>query len=519
MKRIIFLSLFVWLTQGIMAQGHKIEVTIKGMSDSTIILGYYNGDKLSVQDSIKLNKKGVGVVQGEKPLPRGKYFIFLDEYKRFDLMIGNEQKFSLVADTTDLVNKTEVKGSKENELFYGYIRYIQDKIKLRGELEAKIKEEKDEKKKQKLKEQMAGLMNQVRDYMDKLIADNPTSFFAKQLKSTFQVEIPEELRKKDRKVQFEYYKAHYFDNIDFSEAGLSRTKEFPEMVDTYLQKMVYQVPDSIYPEIDMLVSKSTKNDDMFKFMIMHLHDFYVTSENLEMENVYVWFFDKYFLPKANWIDREFMNKRKEHVSKLKPLLIGKAAPELTMEIYEKELHDIFSNLIRLSQEGDEAKKKIDEKKDTAKWLKRQTEITDSLTILNEQVKGNSKRKFQKLYDVKAKYTVLAFWEPECSHCKKAIPDLHTKYTEKLKAQGIEVFAACTQLKPNIWGEFLDKHKLYNWINAWDPYNNSNFRDKYEIHSTPSIFILDENKNILLKKVSVEHIEEAIKYLNDRYAKK
>lgn len=514
LKQTLFF-LLAFCAFGASAQGHKIDLQLKGMRDSVIILGYYNGDKLNVQDSLKLDKQGRTTIQGKEKLPRGKYFLYLDEYKRFDLLIGNEQSFSLVADTTDLVNKVSVTGSKENQLFYGYIAYIQDKITKRSELSEKLKAETNPEAKKALQNEMQTLMGSVKGHMDNLIKQNPTTFFAHQLKAGFQVEIPAEVRKQDRKKQFEYYKKHYFDNVDFSESGLARTKEFPNMLDVYLEKMIYQVPDSIFPEIDMLVKKARSNQDMFKFMVMHLHDYYVTSENVEMENVYTWYFDKYFQPEARWIDKEFMNKRAEYVKKVKPLLIGKKAPNITMELFDVGLHDIFSKLIRLSRENDDINKKK-EKGEGAKLLARQQEITDSLVSLNAFVKKSNKRKLIDLHSVKAKYTILAFWEPECSHCKKAIPELHEKYVKELKAKNIEVYAACTQLKPNVWGEFLDKHKMKAWTNVWDPYNNSDFREKYDIHSTPAIFILSRDKKILLKKVAVEHLDEAIKYLDNRY---
>jgi len=46
-------------------------------------------------------------------------------------------------------------------------------------------------------------------------------------------------------------------------------------------------------------------------------------------------------------------------------------------------------------------------------------------------------------------------------------------------------------------------KVYNCINAWDPKNATYFRLFYDIYSTPTVYLLDENKRIIAKRISVE----------------
>ena len=67
-----------------------------------------------------------------------------------------------------------------------------------------------------------------------------------------------------------------------------------------------------------------------------------------------------------------------------------------------------------------------------------------------------------------------------------------------------------------WGDFIEKQGLENWINAWDPYNQSGFRLFYDIRSTPSIYLLDRGKKIIAKRIDVETLE---KVLEDEYARK
>ncbi len=61
--------------------------------------------------------------------------------------------------------------------------------------------------------------------------------------------------------------------------------------------------------------------------------------------------------------------------------------------------------------------------------------------------------------------------------------------------GVEVLAISTLFGEEgkvKWVNFVNEHGLYDWKNAWNPYSYD-FKLKYDIISTPQIFILDENK--------------------------
>jgi hypothetical protein len=74
----------------------------------------------------------------------------------------------------------------------------------------------------------------------------------------------------------------------------------------------------------------------------------------------------------------------------------------------------------------------------------------------------------------------------------------------------------TQFKKEEWLKFIEEQELDNWINGWDPYNQSNYRHYYDIKSTPSIYLLDKNKNIIGKRIDVETVE---KILEDEFKRK
>jgi hypothetical protein len=54
--------------------------------------------------------------------------------------------------------------------------------------------------------------------------------------------------------------------------------------------------------------------------------------------------------------------------------------------------------------------------------------------------------------------------------------------------------------------------------VYDPNNETNFRKLYDIYSTPVLYLLDENKKILAKRINVEQLTEFIKEREKKNAK-
>jgi len=115
-----------------------------------------------------------------------------------------------------------------------------------------------------------------------------------------------------------------------------------------------------------------------------------------------------------------------------------------------------------------------------------------------------------LHETEAPLTLLIFWEPNCGHCKKQIPQIKKELFEKYKNKGLKVFSVYTQKNVDKWEEFIEKYELYDFINCYDPHNQSNFRQFYNVYNTPVIYLLNKDKEIIAKKVDIKTLEIIIK---------
>lgn len=467
--------------------GYEIKLKIDALKGSQVILGHHFGDMYYPDDTVTLDSKGIGTFKKAKALPQGMYFIFLPTKKYFDIIIGEDQVFSMEVDTVDFVKSAKITGSLENELYFNYMRTLginQEKAK---DLMEKKKNSRSDAQKDSATKALDKLNQEVLTYIEKLISENKGLFFSKFLVALKEVEVPEAPRDAGGKItdstfQYRYYKQHYFDNFDYTDPSLLRTPLYEKKVKDYIEKVVPQTADSINKELDIMLTRAKPNDEVFRYLLVTFFNMFAQSQIMGFDAVFVHLSEKFYIPYATWSDKDYIDKLKKEVAKRKPTLIGNITPNL--------------KLVKVPNEHFVAAKS-----DTA--LKSNPYVGDYLNI----------------HDIKAKFTILAFWEADCSHCQKAIPALHDIY-EKNKAKGVQVLAIHTMSSvegKRKWIDFVNEHSLLNWVNAWSPYTLE-FKDVYDVYSTPVILLLDENKRILAKRISPEQVEEIINFELNRKKK-
>lgn len=107
-----------------------------------------------------------------------------------------------------------------------------------------------------------------------------------------------------------------------------------------------------------------------------------------------------------------------------------------------------------------------------------------------------------IHDVKADKKVVVFWSSACSHCEKELPQLLEKYTE-LKNKNIQIIGLSLDTEQAAYNSRI---AAFPWINdselkGW----NSSYSETYNIHATPTYFILDANNKIIAKPDHVGNV--------------
>ena len=468
--------------RGFSQTGHEIRVTIPAFQNAPVILAHYLATENTFipDDTVKMDKTGSGVFKGSKPLTGGMYIIFLPSRKYFDVLLGDDQNLSVVADTNDLVNGVKFQGSVDNELFYEYRIMLGSKNKAVTNLNEKKKGATSEQQKDSITKAIDGINKEVRETVKKTISEHPGLYLATWLKSMQEVDIPDFPRDSAGKIldstfQYRYYHKHYFDNFNPADARLLHTPFYENKIKYYFEKIVPPIPDSINLEIDQLIAKVRSNKEIYDYILGFFYKHFADQANqiVGMDGVFVYFAEKYYLPFASVIDPKFTENLKKDLARLKPNLIGATAPEIRL---------------------------IEVPKDHFLLARTDTAVRSSTQI------GS----LVELHDIKAKYLVLAFWESDCGHCIKEMPVLYDSVYPLIRDKGAKIVAI--QLISGIegkrkWVDFVNEHKMYDWINAVP--DGFGYKDLYNVFSTPSLYVLDENKKIIAKRIGVSQIGKVI----------
>ncbi len=487
-QKFFFCSFFTFLVLiSLFGNGYNIEVNIKGIQDTEIILGHYFNKSMYPDDTAHVDSKGSAIFKGDNPLVQGMYLIYLPNGAYFDLMMGETQNFSIETDTSDFITYAKISNSPDNKIFFDFQKYMIEKHAELEKFQNILKNSKNEKEKSDAREGLKTLDEERKSKIKEIVANNPDLFASTFLKATLEIEVPEPPVNKDGTIdstwEYHYYRSHYFDHFDPSDVRLLHTPLYEDKIMYYLEKVIPQIPDSIIAEVDFLIEKSRADSSIFRFMLITLFNHYGNSKIMGMDAVQVHIADKYYIAEAWWSNEKFIQDLKERVNILKPLIIGNVAPDFELLAVPKE-HFIAA------------------KSDTA---------------LKKYPHAGS---FIRIHNMKADFLVLFFWEANCSHCKKGVPKLHEAYKDTLKDMGVQIVAISTLFGEDgkeDWIDFVNKYQLYDWINAWYPYDFK-FKIAYDVRTTPQIFVLDKDKKIIAKRIGVEQVTELISVYRRQFFK-
>ena len=76
----------------------------------------------------------------------------------------------------------------------------------------------------------------------------------------------------------------------------------------------------------------------------------------------------------------------------------------------------------------------------------------------------------------------------------------------------KVFAVQTKDDFEVWRKFVVDKKL-DFINVFDPIHLNNLKERFDIYSTPVIYILDKDKKIKAKRLGAEQVIDMLKMLD------
>ncbi|KWW32123.1 MAG: alkyl hydroperoxide reductase [bacterium P3] len=441
---------------------YRITLTIHDCPDSVMYLGYYYAENSYVFDTALRDKKGRFVFSGDnRDLLPGMYFFSASASRWMDFVVYHEKPFfTFTTDEADWVGNMQVKGSRENEVFFNYKRG--DNL-LYAEYEQRMAHA-DSAVRRRLE---AELLQRQREYKNQFIRDHPDRMISLAMQATKDVYPSVPLLSPDgdtlsQRQRYEYYMAHYFDSMPLHDDMLVRTPSsvfYQRVMDYFDIYLKGASPETVIAYADSLIERARPSKENFKWLVHTVKEKYLHSNITAYESVVVHMIHRYYTSgDAYWCSASTIDEMTALADKCELLLIGRTAPELI--------------------------------------------LFDTLRVPHS------------LHHLPHRYKLLVFWSPACGHCKTMVPELYQRYRALAERYDIGAFAVLSEpddaTRP-LWHRFIADHRL-DWLNLDGGEANIDWHDVYNVVTTPQVYLLDQDNRIMAKKFNAETFQRIVEAL-------
>jgi peroxiredoxin len=441
--------LFVCLNAVIHAgNGFEVRFKLHNSSDELFYLARYYGERVYMVDTSYSDKPGQATFSGNTKLEEGIYLLVSGEkVKLLEFIIDGGQYFEILLDSMAGSSVFEVKNSQQNSLFFENIQ-LSSAI---SEAATKLKEMADIADDAQLASALNkrdSLVGMYEAFKENLVLGFPDYLLTKIVLAMEDVKIPDTVNTGTHAAYY-FYKQNYWNNIDLEDKRLLHTPLLPNKIRSFFDQFVPPVADSIIEAIDHLIKLSGNNNETRDYLVWHFTSEYQNPKIMGLDKVFVHLADDYFAKYeiAN-TSETVRTKILKRADQLRNLLIGAKAPDL-------RLVDTTGQFVSFQQ-------------------------------------------------IDKQYIVLFFWDFDCGICKKDLLVLKDLYDSK--KYNFEVYAISTNADMEGWKKYIRENGL-DWVNVNGTRSiTANFHDLYDIYGTPVIYVLDNKKNIIAKRITAEQLE-------------
>lgn len=245
---------------------------------------------------------------------------------------------------------------------------------------------------------------------------------------------------------------HYLDNIDFTDPRILNTSILPLRLSEYFTRILPPVPDTVILHADRIL-KGDIHPMVKRYAAQYFFRLFFGSEVMGMETAAVHMARNWLLADTSLCDDIAVRLEMETFVRFNSqCLTGMPAPAL-------DLPDACGNI-------------------------------------------------RPLHASPTRYTVVVFFEDNCPACSEALLQL-VNMSERHQEQDLTFYAVYTQDRKEILSRYADFFPQ-NWITVWDPDFTSGFHEKYNVRSTPRIYLLDRNKTIIGRDLDPGTLEQLLK---------
>lgn len=239
----------------------------------------------------------------------------------------------------------------------------------------------------------------------------------------------------------------YWDNIDFSDRSIIRSRVLTDRIESFMRTFSKGEESGFINCIATVAEKAKADDVVLEFALNQmLTGFYESN----MENMCTFIIDNYVNGDACG-DADLSNIIKSTAESIQNLGLGKTPPNIQLNALSGSSVDLY---------------KIAASK---------------------------------------KYTLVMFWSSFCEHCKGEAPEVVSCYSQ-WKDKGFEIIGVSIDKSKPLWEAAVkDRGFVFPNVCGMNDYQSKVAKD-YRVTRTPTFFLLDSNKQIVLKPKGIRDVQ-------------
>jgi thiol-disulfide isomerase/thioredoxin len=432
----------------------KIHFHSEVNSSLTVKLAYYYGSRVFLQDSISLETSGKLAYTGD--FHKGIYLLVFPNSKVYEFMVNENNELSISISSGKNGYSASIRGDSISKAFDIYSKKMIGILDHLDSLKHALSITKSDIVSSKIKKNIKTVKDSLQLVNEVLSIKYHGTFLGNYLHAQIPVSMPKLMEKGISSdslgllMKLYYYKNHYLDNINWSDQRLIYTPVMEKKIKEYFIKFVQKKPDSITEAIDTIINK-TNNQEVYRFLTEMLFDKYEQNKHKSLdEYAYLHLVKQYYLGgKTPWMNDEQISILEDEYNRIWPASIGQVAPSISLP--DKD---------------------------------------DQIVHLN---------------NIRSAYTLVFFWDYECTHCKRILQEL-VSLESKYRYLDIKVMSVFTGEDMDVWKAYLAKKIPQAWENTYQKGQEIKPISVYNVNSIPSIYLLDANKVILNKNVTVSELD-------------
>lgn len=444
-------------TAPVAVESPNIRITINGMGAGPVVLVGMMNDKQYAVAKVEADATGTAVFQQEKPYQQGLYFVLLQNQANFQVMITEDQTFSITTSLQNLIGDLKVDGQTDTELLLENARYETGyQTQFRELSKAMQALDKATPEYAALEAQRDQLNAERQALLNDIYKQHPNTLFTKFKRAGQNPEIRKNLPSEE---QVTRYRMEFWDGVDLADERLLYTPVIYNKLKRYFEELTPQQPDSIIMSLERLVDKipNIKGSEYYKYFVNWVALTYEPTKTslMDAEAVFVRIVQRHFTyERAFWSDSTNVYALQLRADEMAYSLVGQPGPNVKVP--------------------------------------------------------DANGKPQPLYDLKAPYLIVYLYNPDCEHCQAESPKLVSRYRDWQQQSPplADVYAIAIDTEPEEWKAYVAKTGM-TWTNVFDPTNRSIYKT-YFVNITPEIYVLGPDRKIIAKNLKVEQIDEVIR---------